>query len=90
MDVYNQSRISKVYGGTIPLIVLATTLVVTRLIARRVSVAKLWWDDYTIIAALVSIIRASLMAPLVPSIMFYFVRLISSSLSPEPISDPHY
>ena len=54
MDVYDQSRISQVYGGTVSLIVLATLLVIARLIARRVSVAGFWWDDYTIIAALVS------------------------------------
>lgn len=54
MLAYDQSRTSEVYGGTIPLIVLATILVIIRLIARNISVAKLWWDDYVIVVALVS------------------------------------
>lgn len=54
MDVYHQSKAPEIYGGTISLIVLATIAVVARLAARRVSVANLWWDDLTIVLALVS------------------------------------
>ena len=51
---YYQSRTSEVYGGTISLIALATLLVIARLAARRISAAKLWWDDVLLVAALVS------------------------------------
>lgn len=53
MDTFRQSRISEVYGGTISLIVLATIAVGARLVARRISVVNLWWDDYLIVLALV-------------------------------------
>ena len=85
MDIDNQSRISEVYGGTISLIVLATVLVVARLFARRVSVAKLWWDDYTIIAALVSmglLIYLVLQALQHPCHVFGRVSMLRSSESP--------
>lgn len=54
MSSYYQSRTSDVYGVTISLTVLATFLVIARLIARRMSAAKLWWDDLALVAALVS------------------------------------
>lgn len=54
MGVYYESRQSEIYGGTISLIVLATCAVVLRLIARQKTAAKLWWDDFSIVAALVS------------------------------------
>ncbi|CAO1604627.1 hypothetical protein XANCAGTX0491_008171 [Xanthoria calcicola] len=53
MDTYHQSNVSDIYGGTISLIVLAAIAVGARLAARRVSVANLWWDDWTIVLALV-------------------------------------
>ncbi|KAL8991365.1 MAG: hypothetical protein Q9177_000206 [Variospora cf. flavescens] len=56
MDVYHQSKAPEIYGGTISLIVLATIAVVARLAARRVSVANLWWDDLTIVLALIEIL----------------------------------
>ena len=54
MSVYEESRVGEVYGGTIPLLVLGTLLLIARIIARKISAAKLWWDDYTIVVALVS------------------------------------
>ncbi|KAI4272862.1 MAG: hypothetical protein L6R38_006500 [Xanthoria sp. 2 TBL-2021] len=53
MSVYYQSRQSEIYGGTISLIILATVSVAVRLVARRQSPAKLWWDDFTVVVALV-------------------------------------
>ncbi|KAL9027104.1 MAG: hypothetical protein Q9196_004326 [Gyalolechia fulgens] len=53
MAVYYESRQSEIYGGTISLIVLATASVIIRLIARQKSAAKLWWDDFIIVVALV-------------------------------------
>lgn len=44
----------KVWVGSIVSVVLATLFVGLRLLARRISAAPYWWDDYTIIAALVS------------------------------------
>lgn len=46
MDAFNQSRTLEVYGGTLSLILLATILVVARLIARKTSAANIWWDDF--------------------------------------------
>ena len=58
MSNYYQSRTSAVYGVTISLTALATLLAIARLIARRMSAAKLWWDDLALVAALVSESRA--------------------------------
>ena len=49
----DQSVAWKVLLGSIASVVLATAAVVLRLIARRLSDAPFWWDDYTIVAALV-------------------------------------
>ena len=54
MTLYDESRTSQIYGGTISLILLATILVVARLYARKASAANLWWDDFVIVVALVS------------------------------------
>ena len=35
------------------MIILATFLVVARIIARKTSAADLWWDDFVIVVALV-------------------------------------
>lgn len=51
--VYQQSRIGEIYGGTITLTVIATIAVILRLIARKISSASFWWDDWTILIALV-------------------------------------
>ena len=58
---YDQSRAPEVYGVTISLIVLATFLVVARIIARRNSAAKLWWDDFAIVVALVSEVQQEIL-----------------------------
>lgn len=52
-DVYYQSRAPVLYGGTISLQILSTFVVALRFIARRVSKAGLWWDDWVIVPALV-------------------------------------
>lgn len=44
----------RIYVGTITTIVPATIVVILRYIARYVAKAGFWWDDYTIVAALVS------------------------------------
>ena len=46
MDVFYQNRTEGIYGGTLSLILLATILVVARLIARKTSAANIWWDDF--------------------------------------------
>lgn len=43
-----------IYVGTIATIVPATIAVALRFIARYVSTAGFWWDDYTIALSLVS------------------------------------
>ncbi|KAL9012167.1 MAG: hypothetical protein Q9173_003048 [Seirophora scorigena] len=53
MDVYHESQVHQIYGRTISHIVLATVAMVARLGARKVSVANLWWDDLTIVLALI-------------------------------------
>ena len=53
-DAYYQSRTPGVYGGTITLITVAAIAVVLRLTARKISAATFWWDDWTLVVALVS------------------------------------
>ena len=53
-DIYYQSRTSGVYGGTISLIIVAAIAVALRLTARSISAANFWWDDWTLVIALVS------------------------------------
>ena len=55
----DQSVAWKVLLGSIASVVLATAAVVLRLIARRLSDAPFWWDDYTIVAALVGHVTLS-------------------------------
>ncbi|CEJ57370.1 hypothetical protein PMG11_06063 [Penicillium brasilianum] len=43
----------RIYVGTIITIVPATIVVVLRFIARHVAKAGFWWDDYTIVGALI-------------------------------------
>lgn len=50
----DDSEAWKVWVGSVVSVVLATIAVIARLVARRISAANFWWDDYTIIAALVS------------------------------------
>ena len=49
----HESRASDVYGATISLVVAATFAVALRLIARKISAANYWWDDWTLVLALV-------------------------------------
>lgn len=52
-DVYDQSRTAEIYGSTIALLLLASVAVVLRIVCRKISAAPFWWDDWTIIGALV-------------------------------------
>ena len=58
--IYTQARVSQVYGGTISLVVAATLAVALRLLARKISAAKFWWDDWILVLALVKIQKATL------------------------------
>ena len=52
--VYYQSLTAPLYGITATLLAVATIAVVLRLLARKLSKASFWWDDWTIVAALVT------------------------------------
>lgn len=52
-EAHYESRSSAVYGGTISLLVAATFAVALRLLARGISAAKYWWDDWILVLALV-------------------------------------
>lgn len=52
-ELFFQTRTSQIYGGTISLIVLAILAVALRLYARSITRAKLWWDDWILVLALV-------------------------------------
>ena len=52
-NAYYQTRVPDLYAATITLAVLQTLTVIARFAARRISAADLWWDDYTIVLALV-------------------------------------
>jgi hypothetical protein len=43
----------RIIGASVVLIILSTAAVVLRFLARRLSRAGLWWDDWTILFALV-------------------------------------
>lgn len=47
----------RVWVGSIVSVVLATAAVAARLVARYLSAAPFWWDDVTIVLALVSLFR---------------------------------
>lgn len=44
----------KVWVGSIVGVVLSTVAVIARIVARRLSAAEFWWDDFFIVFALVS------------------------------------
>ena len=44
----------KVWLGSVISVVAATLAVAARLFARKISAAPFWWDDWTIMASLVS------------------------------------
>jgi hypothetical protein len=48
----NANNSPKIIGVSIFLMVLATTFVVLRFVARHLSKAGLWWDDWLILAAM--------------------------------------
>lgn len=52
-DAYYQTRVPDLYAATITLAILQTIAVVARFAARKISAANFWWDDYTIVVALV-------------------------------------
>lgn len=52
-NAYHQTRVPDLYAATITLAVLQTIAVVARFAARKISAANFWWDDYTIVLALV-------------------------------------
>ena len=58
-DSYNQSRVSSVYGGTISLVAAATLAVGLRFVARGMTAAKYWWDDWILVLALVNLSSAT-------------------------------
>ena len=53
VEVYNQSRIPEVLGGTTTVVVLALMSVGGRIAGRKVSAAKFWWDDWVVMVATV-------------------------------------
>ena len=52
-EIYYESRQVRIYIVTAVLLVIATVGVALRLSARKISSARFWWDDYTIVVALV-------------------------------------
>lgn len=52
-DVYNQSRQPALYATTAVLLCLVTIAVFLRMLVRRKSAARFWWDDYTIALAMI-------------------------------------
>lgn len=52
-SINRDSHQVQIYVASAILLSLATVGVALRLLARRISSAKLWWDDYTIVIALV-------------------------------------
>ena len=56
MSTVNQhNRVGEVYGSVTTLIIITTIAVILRLLARKISAAPFWWDDWTIISALVKL-----------------------------------
>ena len=49
----NDSQGPRIIGTSVTLIVISTLALVLRFVARHLSRAGLWWDDWTILAALV-------------------------------------
>lgn len=52
-SMYYQTRVPDLYAATITLAIVQTIAVGARLAARKLSAANFWWDDYTIVLALV-------------------------------------
>lgn len=63
-NAYHQTRVPDLYTATITLAVLQTITVIARFAARRIPAVNIWWDDYTIVLALVRCSpRRTLVAP---------------------------
>ena len=56
-DSYHETRVPEIHGVIITLSVIATILTALRVLSRRIIRAQLWWDDWTIFLAMVSIYR---------------------------------
>ncbi|KAJ5116082.1 hypothetical protein N7456_000430 [Penicillium angulare] len=72
-----------IYVGTISTIVPATLVVILRLAARHVSRAGLWWDDHTIVVAL--ILNWAMAALRWAQILLHYYGADSHSLPPEKV-----
>ena len=53
MQTHDRSEL--LVGYSVALIVLSSILVILRLISRRLSAAKFWWDDTLIVISLVGL-----------------------------------
>ena len=49
----NDSQAPRIIGTCVTLIIISTISVALRFLARRLSRAGLWWDDWTMLGALV-------------------------------------
>ena len=50
-----QSRVGAIYAAVITVSIASTIAVALRFVCRRMVKAHMWWDDWTMLAALVSI-----------------------------------
>ena len=50
-----QSRVGAIYAAVITVSIASTIAVASRFVCRRMVKAHMWWDDWTMLAALVSI-----------------------------------
>ena len=53
----------RIWVGTLATLIPATIVVVLRFVARYVSRAGLWWDDYTIVISLVCTLEGVMRPP---------------------------
>ena len=88
----DESRSALLLGCSVTLITLSSLLVVLRLISRRVSATKFWWDDVLIILSLVSLRHeytdqhdTYLQALQLSSYAFYVGLMLSISISCSPM-----
>lgn len=51
---HDDSLVWKVWVGSVVSVIAATVPVAARFFARKISAAPYWWDDWTILASLVS------------------------------------
>lgn len=83
-EVYFESRAPRVYGCTISFLAIAFITAVLRFLARRLSAAAYWWDEWTILVALVRFEIETFLPPS-PSerlqTLIYRYKLLNSGLS---------